>query len=653
MLKVFRENLKYLSWILWLVIAVFIAFVFVDFGGGLSKDPSAPANYAAKVGSEEVSVAEFQQQYRALESQYRQIYGERFSAEVAQQMQLPMQALERAVSQKVLVQEARRQGLSPTDDEVRRTILTFESFHDEKGAFIGDREYKDLLRANNQTPASFERSVREELAVAKLMSVLRSTLRVSDQEVEKSYRAQAERATIRYVLVPSARFASAAPLTDAEVRAYFDAHPDEFRLGEQRVVDYLLVDTSRVQQTLSVTEAEAQAYYDSHTSDYTREEEVRARHILLNVNETRTAEAAETILKDARARLERGEDFTALAKELSDDASNKDQGGDLGFFGRGRMIQAFEDAAFGAQNGQLVGPLRTDFGMHLIRVEERRAGGQQTFAEVRPQIEVRLRGERAQAMAEAKAKSVRTQLVAATADAAKMKSLADTDPAALSLSTSLAFTREDLIPGIGRGSAFATAAFDLAAGQVSEPVRVPRGWAVLVLREVRPPHAAQFAEVADKARASAEAKRRQQMATATLQRARSEALGGRSLDDIARELGVQVQDSGEFGATGTIQGLGLAANVAAAALALNEGQIGGPLETPQGGVLFQVTQRQRFDASQFAASKDETRTTLERQAMSDLLGALIDRQRQELGVNYNRQLLEQWGVVVPGEEKAG
>ncbi len=118
MLKVFRENLKYLNWILWLVIAIFVAFIFVDWGiGGL--DNQQGASYAAKVGSSTVSMQEFERTYRQLEAQYRDIYGERFTPEVAKQMQLPMQALDRLVARQILLAEAQDMDLTASDEEVR------------------------------------------------------------------------------------------------------------------------------------------------------------------------------------------------------------------------------------------------------------------------------------------------------------------------------------------------------------------------------------------------------------------------------------------------------------------------------------------------------------------------------------------------------
>ena len=117
MLKVLRDNLKYLSWILWVVILIFIAFVFVDFGGGLSRGSGTRAS-AATVGNDKISYADFERQYRQLEAQYRQAFGENFTPEIAKQLRLPLQALDRLVDQRLLLNEASERGLE-VGDEVR------------------------------------------------------------------------------------------------------------------------------------------------------------------------------------------------------------------------------------------------------------------------------------------------------------------------------------------------------------------------------------------------------------------------------------------------------------------------------------------------------------------------------------------------------
>ncbi len=649
MLKVFRENLKYLNWILWLVIAIFVAFIFVDWGiGGL--DRTGKASYAARVGSATVSMPEFERTYRQLEDQYREVYGERFTPEIAKQMQLPMQALDRLVARQILLQEAASMDLSVSDDEVRRAILGIEAFKGSDGVFVGDEEYSLILRQSGQTVASFERSVRADLLVQKLTSALERTVRVTDQEVEKAYRARAERAAMRFVLLPESRFQGQVVASGDELEAYYDAHRDDFRLGDQRVIDYLLVDVPRLQQAIQTTAADARAFYNTHAGEFNQPEQVRARHILLKVDDKRSAEQAQRQMEDIRQRLAGGEDFAAIAQAVSEDPASAPRGGELGFFSRGQMVGEFEQPAFAAQPGELVGPIKTSFGYHLIQVEEKRAGGARPFDEVAPQIQNRLRQERAQSQAEAKAKELYSKLAASPAGEKELKALADAESSTLSFSTTPPFGRDDLVPGIGRQTPFSATAFALEQGKLSEPVKVPRGWALLVLREVRPPRVPEFAEAEPQVRQAVERQKRSQRALAELQSARAAVAAGKTLDAVAQELGLTAQDSGEFGAEDPIRGLGLAPAVASQALAAEPGSLGGPLETAQGAVLFQVTERKRFDAIEFAGQRTALRESLGQQEFGRLLQALIEKRRAEITVNYNRELLEQFDILAEGSE---
>ena len=187
-------------------------------------------------------------------------------------------------------------------------------------------------------------------------------------------------------MLPAATFQAEAQPTPAEVEAHFEAHREEFRLPVQRVVNYLLVDTVRTRAKMTFEQADLESYYNAHLDDWKQEEQVRARHILLKVDDKRSDADAESQINALKARLAAGEDFAKLAGELSEDPSSKVRGGDLGFFGRARMIKEFEDAAFNSPLNTVVGPVRTSFGYHLIETLEKRAAGQRPFAEVEPQV---------------------------------------------------------------------------------------------------------------------------------------------------------------------------------------------------------------------------------------------------------------------------
>jgi len=647
MLKVFRENIKYLSWILWGVIALFILFVFVDFGSGLGQQNGQTGNTAARVGDETVTVAEFQRQYQELEGLYRQIYGEQFTPEVAQQLRLPIQALDRAVNQKILLGEAERLGLAVTDDELRDYILEQQVFQDDKGNFIGEDKYSEILQANRYTVSRFEAESRDQILLQKLANVLQANLYVSDDEVERSYRNEVEKAKIRYVQLPRNRFLQGVEIPQSELASYFEQHKDELKLPEQREAAYLVVDNAKLFGQVTVDDKALQDYYDANQAEFSSEEQVRARHVLVMVNDERTDEAAKARIGEAQRKLQGGTDFAAVSNEYSDDTASKANGGDLGYFGRNRMVKEFEDAAFAAEKGKLVGPVKTSFGYHLLEVTDKRPGGARSFAEVREQIRARLQGEKVQQAAEAKAKELAARLAKEKPKSeADLEAIAKQDPT-LTYAQTGKFGQTDAVAGLGQSAPFNLAAFSLKKGEVSEALQLPRGWAVLYVKDVFEPRAPTLAEVEPRVRLAVAQQRQQQETMERLAQAKTALAAGKTLDQVAAELGVAVKESEEFGGEGTIPGIGYNPELTKAALSLQNGQVGGPVADSQGGILFQVSERKAWDPAQFATAKDQTRTRLQQEKLSRYQGALIEKRRRELGVNYDKQLLTELGIEVP------
>ncbi len=647
MLKVFRDNLKYLSWILWLVVALFIFFIWADFGTIGQRGPGTD-NVAAHVGDQEVTIDEFERHYKRLEGLYRQLYGEQFTAEAARQMGLPVQALNQAVSQKILLEEARNMGLIATDQEVRDRVLQETVFKDAQGRFVGEERYAEIVRnLRYPGPAAFEAELRDEILVQKLMDILEANLYVTDQEVEKAYRDQVERARIRYIQLPRARFAAAAEgVNDAEVASYFEKHKPEYRLPEQRDVAYLLVDAAQIAATIKVDEAAMRAYYEAHQDELARPEQVHARHILVTLDGRTDAEALKKI-DAARARLAKGEGFTAVAREVSDEPAAKTSGGDLGFFGRGQMVKPFEDAAFGAAIGTVIGPIKTQFGYHLIEVLEKRAGGAMPFEEAAPMMQQRLTAENSALASETRARELAKKLASdkpKSADA--LKPLAADPAQGIVFGETGPFTQQEPIKDLGYAPAVASAAFALQKGGVSEPVQTSRGWAVLYLKDIKAPRIPDLKDVEPRVRAAVARQRQQDAALEQLRQAKS---AGKTLDQIGGELGLEIKESSEFGATGAIPGIGANPELAKSALALSTGQMGDPVTDAQGALLFEVKERKSWDPIQFAAAREQTRESLRRQKLNDLESALLERRRRELDVRFSPQLLEQFGLDAEGQ----
>lgn len=643
MLKVFRDNLKNLTWILWGIIILFVLALAADFGA--TSGGNGGMTSVAQVGGESVSQQEFQRAYKNMTNFYRQIYGDQFTPEVEKQMY--RQALSQTVVQKILLAEARRQGLRVTDAELRDRILSIPNFKDEQGRFIGEEVYKQTLAANQISVADFEAELRDEVLMKKLNDALAANLYVSEDEIQQAYRNQVERAKIRYVQLPRSNFSLQAAAPQSEVEAFYQAHKAEFKLPEQRDVAYLLVSDAQLASQVNLGEPDLRSYYDAHKAEFTQEEQVQARHVLVMVNDQRSDAQAQARALEAKKKLDGGADFAAVVKEYSDDTASKDKGGDVGYFGRNRMVKEFEDAAFGAQPGKLVGPVKSSFGYHLIEVTGKRPGGTQPFELVKDQIRARLTAERTRQLAETRAKELATRLAAnKPGNAEALKTLAGQNPGVTFGEAKVGAA--DPVPGLG--TALNATAFSLKKGDVSPAVQVPQGWAVLYVKDVVAPHAPELKEVEQRVRTALVNQKMQQMATQKLQEARRQMAAGKTLDQVAAELGLKVQETAEFGGQGAIPGIGYNPELTKAAMALPAGQVGGPINDAQGALLFQVTDRKGWDPKQYAANRDQTRSTLLQQKIASVEGSLIEKRRRELNVTFNQQFLDQLGIAPPSQE---
>jgi peptidyl-prolyl cis-trans isomerase D len=650
MLKVFRENLKQWHWVLWLVIVVFVLLVFVDFGGARLQGDS-PDDAVASVGARSVSLASFQRHYSNLEDQIRSTYGDAYNRDLAKQLQLPQRALNDLINEEILILEAEHLGLEPSPEEIRAEILEMAAFRDENGRFVGTERYRRILTSARMTVSEFEQNVRRQVLVRKLVDVLMATAFVADADVERRARDETEQASIRYLQVLASQLAGEIAIGEDELASYFAEHQGEYRIPEQRLVSYLSVNVNTIRANLEVEEERLRAYYDESQEEFTQEEQVRARHILLFAGSDRTPEEAKSQIESLKRRIEAGEDFATLATELSEDQGSKARGGDLGYFGRGRMTPAFEDAAFAAGPGTLVGPVENALGnrtgYHLIEVLDHRPGGLQSFEAVENRIRVRLLNELAQEEAESRARALAGRLAAEQpADDEALGQLAEAE--AVAFETTEPFARSDSPNGLG--PTFSAAAFELEPGVYSEPVRVPAGWAVLVLREVIDTRLPELAEVEEEVHSNLEQEKEVASARSRLEEIRQElaASSERSLDDLAAELGVEVRDGGQFARGGTVAGLGAAEAIVEKALELEAGDLGGPVETAQGLVLFEITDRQYFDPEAFAQSKESEREELAEEQINTLLSAVIAQRRQELEVDLAPWFVESFELAGAG-----
>ncbi len=645
-LKWLRDQMKYLTWVLWIIVAAFIFALFFDFSS--TNVPQAQNEVAATVGSEKITYVEFRRQYQNLEGRYRQMFGDQWSNEMAEQFNLPKQALDQLIDRRIRLMEADEVGLEVTDSEVQKAIMEFPVFQDENGDFIGREKVQQVLRANRLTDAGFAEDLRDDLLVEKLSRVLSSTLYLSDEEVQEAYKKTVEKADIQFVQMTTAALGDTVTATEQEIQAYFDEHATEYELPEQRVVDYILVDTVKMRRELEIADDELKQYYDANPDEFTQEEQVMARHILMRANADRDDAATEAALAQVKTRIEGGEDFATLARELSDDEGSAQRGGSLGFFKRGDMVKPFEDAAFNAQPGTLVGPVKTSIGYHLIEVQQHRQGGLQDFEQTRGIIRSKLLGQRVDEMAEDKVNELAQKIKAESlTETDQLKTMAE--EAGVTFETTEPFGKSDAVVGIGRVALFANAVFDLKSGEISDPVKVPRGWAIARLAEVKEPRIPELATVEDQVRRAVVTEKQKEQALESLREAKAKIASGDSdFATVAGELGLEVQTSGSFGSDGNVPGLGRNPEVVQAALSMEVGEVSEPLATGQGAVLFEVLDRTKFDPAEFEEQKETTRTAETNRRLSQMLSSVVEQRRRDLAPKYDARVVRDFGIQDEG-----
>jgi peptidyl-prolyl cis-trans isomerase D len=496
-LKWLRDNLRHLKFILWGVVAVFVLLVFVDWGAGRSG-PGSTTDSAVQVGDTTVSRQEFLNQMRRVEQQYSQQFGESWD-QVKDQVDLFGETMGFFTNRILLLEEAEEAGIQVSDQELRDDLVSNPLFQNENGEFVGAETYQRIIRGNFQmTPQEFERSRSEDLAIGKLMALMRRGVYVEEAEVDRTIRRDRELADFDAVMLPYERFLSEVTIDEDMARAHYEASINDYQREEQRVIQYLVVETSRLRRQLPVDDDELLAYYNDNLDQFIEGEQAHAAHVLLRVpaNADPTAQAevelrAEGIAKIARA----GGDFAILAEKHSDDPGSKDKGGDLGWFGRGRMVAEFDDAVFNAKPGDIVGPVKSQYGYHIIKVDEFRPERQRPFDEVAEQVRFRVLEGRASVEAEQRARELARRIQEILpGDEDAWQAIADEDEAVV-LNESPPVALGQPIPGTGESVEFTTEVFAADVGAVRGPRAIPRGWMVWQLKEIRPQGVAPFEDV--------------------------------------------------------------------------------------------------------------------------------------------------------------
>lgn len=589
-----------------------IVIVFVFWGVGTLS--TGQLEVIARVNDDIISAREFDRAYQNTARSMSELYQNGFPAEFVRE-----QTLDRLITARVLMQEAERLGLSVGENELRRSIAEMPQFR--SGGQFDRNLYLRILQLNGMKPSDFEEAQRQQLLLTKMQELISAGAHVTEAQARERYRYENEKANLKVVKVPAQRFVAEITPSEDELRAYYDAHRDEFREPERVRIDYLLFDPEVFARNYEPQDQEIQAYYEEHRGQYGTPEQVRARHILFRLSpganegqKQSVRQRAEEVLAKARG----GGDFAQLASQHSEDTGSAAQGGDLGFFGRGEMVAPFEQAAFDLAPGAISDLVETQFGFHIIKVEEKRAASEKQLDEVRGEIVDALRKQRGRDLARRAVEQAEEQLL----DGESFESVSA--HLGLPVRSSEPFSRQEMPAGLSDASELRDAAFDTAAGELGEVVSLPSGYVVFRVAEKQESYVPELdrvgERVADAVRKEKAAARAKEMAESLLQRLQQ----GEALDAVAASAGLQVEETGPFTRRGGyIAQVGNAPALREAAFELSPEKPLGPQVYEAGGdaVIAVLQERLPADEQDFEGQKAE----LIEQERQRLQGALFEQ----------------------------
>lgn len=382
MLQKIRQRLT--GWIAGLLlILIGIPFVF----WGIGNYEFTTARFVAKVNGEEVNAQDVVRAYQNRLAQFQRIYQGEMPEEM--QTQIRQGVLEGFINNELLQQRADASGYRAGKDLVIESIKQIPAF--QVGGEFSFESYRAQLAMQGLSEAGFEARQRQFLAVSQLRDGITQSGFATQWEIDRAIRLAKEQREVGYAILNAEDYRDEVKITDEEIESHYEANKKDYVTPETVTLQYIELTLDDVGQEVEVTEEKLRAYYDSVRDRYRSQEERKARHILISVDSERGEEAASAKAQELYERIQNGEDISELAKEYSDDGGTAESGGDLGFTGRGVFVGPFEDALFSMKVGEIRGPIRTEFGFHIIQLDEIKAGSMKSFDEVRDEIEAEYR----------------------------------------------------------------------------------------------------------------------------------------------------------------------------------------------------------------------------------------------------------------------
>jgi peptidyl-prolyl cis-trans isomerase D len=409
--------------------------------------------------------------------------------------------------------------------------------------------------------------------------------------------------------------------TDQELHAMFEAHHAEYFTPEKRSFQVLIVDQAKLEQTMVIPDAELRAAYSASMDNFRMPERVKAQHILIKTQGKSDAEKKAALAKaeDLLKQLKAGADFSKLAEKNSEDSSNAPKGGDLGWFVRGAMVPQFDQAAFALKPGELSGIVTTEYGYHIIKVNEKENARVKPFEEVKADLAAEIKKQRITETMQKTADGMHDALAKSPGSAAEIAKRFGVDFVTVSDATP-----GSPVPTLGSVPEIDNALAQMKPNDVSPALTLPANRMVVAVLTARvAPRPATFEEVESKVRDRLVSEKAIAVAKSRATEAVAKLKAGEDMEKVAKEYKLDVSKPAEFGRSDSVEGLGQAAYVIDA-FTQPVGSIIGPVNIMNRDIAYKVTAKQEPDMAAFSAEKENIRNTIRQQKATERWNLFMD-----------------------------
>lgn len=578
-------------------------------GGGSASSP----NVVATVGGDKITVGDVQ---GALE----RVAGSQPNFPRAFMAMYVPSIVNQYVEMYAKAYKAQKLGLSVSDEDLAATIQRMMA--PQMGGKFDKNMYGAVLQQRGFTIPQFESFLRVNMLSSRYDAIASQSLVVTDSEARKEFERENEKVGLQYIQFSQKDFTNKVKAEPAALKTWFDKHREQFRDPEKRSFQLVVGSDADFARTVNVSDSDLRKRYQDNIDSYRTPERVMARHILIKTTGVpkdqipRVRQKAEDILKQLKA----GADFATLAKKNSDDPGSAQKGGELGWIVKGQTVPAFEKAAFSLKPNELSGIITTEYGFHIIQVEQHQDARVESFEEAKPQL-------LADAQKELGAQNMQNAVTAARTETARNPSQAQAIATknGLKLFTVDQATSTTMLPDVGSQQDVSNAIFGAHKGEVTQVVTLdnPPKAAYGIVASITPSHQASFDEARAQVVSQYTTEQAHHLMMDAANAAAERAKKGESLEAIAKAEGGAVKIAQPFTLMGAAEGIGAASTVADAFAPTSKvGDAFGPLAQGESVFVYKVTSKDPADMSKFAQNRDSMIQTL-KQKKGEVQGALF------------------------------